>query len=439
MVGFVGSVFGRGRVGHAVGRTGSTCSNGVKMVVFTERTSTASSSPFAVPSSSPMEVSVVREKEAEGREEENGWCFGEQSVRLAIEAIGRGEMVLVTDNADRENEGDLIMAADKISAADVAFMVRHTSGVICVSIPPETADRLKLGPMVPNNSDPKKTAFTVSCDYKYGISTGISAQDRAITLRALADPDSKAEDFYRPGHIFPLKYHEDGVMKRGGHTEAALDLCLLANMAPAGVLCEIVDHTDGSMARRPALETFAREHGLVMTSVADLIQYRKRNETHVAMVGSKPARLPTKFGIFEAYAFQSRIDGAEHLAIVKGNFLEDKRDVLVRVEIENVTGHVFGSPSSNSSHTLEESLRIINEEGSGCLIYIRSSQEHSPKLSEELFAPEQPVKREVYQTAAQILSSLEISSIRLLANDQSTANALSGFGFDIKEQIPFTS
>ncbi|KAF6003815.1 GTP cyclohydrolase II [Cyanidiococcus yangmingshanensis] len=216
------------------------------------------------------------ERSSPAEEKEGGWCFGEQSVLAAIAALQRGEFVLVTDDEDRENEGDLIIAAEKVTPQAIAFMVRHTSGVICVSMEEERLEELRLFQMVPDNEDPRRTSFTVSVDLKHGTSTGISAADRSATIRALADPKSTAADFRRPGHIFPLRYAKGGVLKRAGHTEASLDLCRIAGLAPVGVLCEVVNDIDGSMARLPALEAFAQQHNLVLTSIADLVCFRRR-------------------------------------------------------------------------------------------------------------------------------------------------------------------
>eukprot|EP00166_Cyanidium_caldarium_P002039 ctg_208.g129 len=233
----------------------------------------------------------------------DGWCFGEQSVLDALEALRRGEFILVTDDEDRENEGDLIIAAEKATPQSIAFMVRHTSGVICVSLEESRLEELRLAQMVPNNEDPKRTSFTVSVDYRHGTTTGISAADRSATLRALADPASKPSDFTRPGHIFPLRYATGGVLKRAGHTEASLDFCRLAGLAPVGVLCELVDDADGNTARMPQLQEFARRHRIVMTSIADLVRYRRQREKLVRRVEPQGARMPTKYGAFAAYAY----------------------------------------------------------------------------------------------------------------------------------------
>uniref|UniRef100_A0A7S3A141 3,4-dihydroxy-2-butanone-4-phosphate synthase n=1 Tax=Rhodosorus marinus TaxID=101924 RepID=A0A7S3A141_9RHOD len=398
---------------------------GVVMVLTPERASI----PSLVASES-FETPVVESLE-------DGWCFGEESVLQAIEAVRRGEMVLVTDDAGRENEGDLIMAAEMATTESIAFMVRHSSGVICASITGEVAKRLQLTPMVPSNTDPKQTAFTVSCDYKYGTSTGISAADRALTLNALANSNSIPEDFYRPGHIFPLRAREDGVLRREGHTEAAVDLAEMAGCSPAGVLVEVVDHSDGSMARRPYLEVFAKEHGLVMTSVADMIEYRKRHESHVIRLGEESARLPTSFGLFDTFAYRSRIDETEHLALVKGD-VAGKGEVLVRVEFESVAGHVFASVQDTCRQSLEKSLEIIQEEEEGVLVYLRKGSDGKMSLAEELYGAGAKDSRSGYQAAAQILQDLEVSSVRLLSNNAGAASQLKKFGLNIASEIPFS-
>ncbi|MDQ1565301.1 MAG: 3,4-dihydroxy 2-butanone 4-phosphate synthase / cyclohydrolase, partial [Actinomycetota bacterium] len=235
----------------------------------------------------------------------------------AVAAIARGEFVVVVDDADRENEGDLIIAAERITPEGIAFMVRHTSGVICLPVVGARLDELRIPLMVADNTESQRTAFTVSVDAKTGTSTGISAADRAATIKALINRNTGPDDFNRPGHIFPLRYREGGVLKRAGHTEAGVDLSRLAGLYPAAVLCEIVnDDASGTMARLPDLEQFAAEHGLVMISIADLVRYRRQREKLVRRVSE--ARIPSPFGDFTAYAYQSMIDGTEHIAMVRG-------------------------------------------------------------------------------------------------------------------------
>ena len=260
------------------------------------------------------------------------------SIEKAVQQIAAGRPVIVVDDAARENEGDLIFAAELASPQLVAFMVRHTSGYICVPLPAEECDRLDLPPMHHTNQDKRGTAYAVTVDAREGVSTGISACDRARTMRMLAAATSTAEDFTRPGHIVPLRAKEGGVLRRAGHTEAAVDLARMAGLRPAGVLCEIVND-DGTMARLPELEVFARTHGLALVSIADLIAYRRRFESQVRRVAE--ARIPTDHGIFRAVGYDSTLDGVEHIALVMGE-IGDGEDVLVRVHSECLTGDVFG-------------------------------------------------------------------------------------------------
>ena len=253
------------------------------------------------------------------------------AVEQAIAAVGRGEIVVVVDDEDRENEGDLIMAADAVTPEKIAFFLAHTSGLICVPLTPERADQLDLPLMVTNNTEMQRTAFTVSVDYRHDTTTGISAADRAATIKALADPHTKASDFNRPGHILPLRYRPGGVLKRAGHTEAAIDLARAAGRTPAGVLCEVVSEDKATMARLPELETFAERHGLCLISIADLIRYRRHKDKLVRRIAD--ARIPTDFGEFTVYAYESVLDGEQHVALVKGD-IQGQANTLVRVHSE---------------------------------------------------------------------------------------------------------
>lgn len=409
----------------------------------------------------------------------NNWCFGKQSVEDAIVAVGRGEFVVIVDDEDRENEGDLIAAADKVTPESIAFMVRYTSGVICCSMEGPRLKRLDLRQMVPNNTDPKNTAFTVTCDYKHGTSTGISAADRAASLRALADPAATAQDFNRPGHIFPLRYVDGGVLKRAGHTEAAVDIARLANCAPVGVLSEIVNDTDGSMARLPDLRVFAKDHGLVLTSIADLVQYRRLHEKLVVRVGDTPARLPTRYGDFDAYCYRSLLDGVDHLALVVGGthvpvpseISPEKRPatsalsagiapacdfgdgpVLVRVHSECCTGDVFGSLRCDCGPQLDFALRKIAEEGRGVLVYLRGQEGRGIGLGHKMraYALQDrgldtveanvelglPVDSREYGIGAQMLADLGLSEIRVMTNNPLKYSGLGGYGLSIVERVP---
>ncbi|HLA66385.1 MAG TPA: 3,4-dihydroxy-2-butanone-4-phosphate synthase, partial [Acidimicrobiia bacterium] len=260
-------------------------------------------------------------------------------IEEAIAATARGEFVVVVDDADRENEGDLIIAAQLITPERIAFMVRYTSGLICAPLEGVRLDELRLPLMVVENTDSHRTAFTVSVDFIGGTTTGISAADRATTIKALIDPATRPQDLARPGHIFPLRYQEGGVLKRAGHTEAAVDLARLAGLYPAGVLCEIVNE-DGSMARLAELAAFAARHGIPIVSIADLISYRRHRERFVERIAE--ARIPTEYGDFTAVGYESMLDGTQHIALVKGD-VADKEGVLVRVHSESLTGDVFGS------------------------------------------------------------------------------------------------
>ncbi len=284
-------------------------------------------------------------------------------IEAALGAIARGEIVVVVDDEDRENEGDLIMAAEKITPEAMAFFIRYTSGVICVPLTGERLDDLRLPLMVAggDNTEGQRTAFTVSVDAVTGVSTGISAADRAQTVLTLADPASQPGDLARPGHIFPLRAREGGVLKRAGHTEAGVDLARMSRLRPAGVLAEIVND-DGTMMRVEGLRAFADEHGLVMISIADLIRYRSRREKLVERVSE--ARIPTQYGTFTAYVFRSLIDGAEHIAFVRGD-VRGKSDVLVRVHSECLTGDVFGSLRCDCGPQLDLAMERVAAESEG--------------------------------------------------------------------------
>lgn len=385
-----------------------------------------------------------------------GWCFGSESVEGAIAAIDQGKFIVVVDDKNRENEGDLIIAADKVTPESIAFMVRHTSGVICCAMEPTDLDRLHLTQMVPDNTDPKKTAFTITCDLKDGTSTGISAADRSASLLALADPKSQPNHFSRPGHIFPLRYCEGGVLKRAGHTEASVDFARLANCAPVGVLSEIVDDHDGSMARLPKLRQFAEKHDLVLTSIADLVMYRRMREKLVVRVGDTPARLPTRFGTFDAYAFHSLLDGMDHVALVAGANSSPKPSfegpVLVRVHSECCTGDVFGSLRCDCGPQLDFALREIAEAGCGVLVYLRGQEGRGIGLGHKMRAyalqdkgrdtvqaNEElgfPVDNREYGIGAQILAELNVSEIILMTNNPKKYTGLSGYGLTIVDRMP---
>ncbi len=368
-------------------------------------------------------------------------------IEEALEAIAHGRMAVVVDDADRENEGDLVMAADAATAEALAFYVRHTSGLICVPMTGERLDALDLPLMVSDNTDPKGTAFTVSVDAKEGVETGISAADRARTVRALVDDATAPDDLARPGHVFPLRYRPGGVLRRAGHTEAAVDLARLAGRTEAGLICEIVND-DGSMARLPQLQAFAAEHGLPVVSIADLIAYRRRHEKLVRRVAQ--ATIPTAYGPFTAVGYESEIDGQQHIALVKGD-PEGKPDVLVRMHSECLTGDVFGSLRCDCGTQLDDALRQVAEHGEGVVVYIRGHEGRGIGIMHKLEAYKLQddgadtvdanlelglaVDDRDYGTGAQILADLGLSTLRLLTNNPSKRAGLEGHGLEIVERV----
>lgn len=347
-----------------------------------------------------------------------GADFG--TVDEAVRAIGAGELVVVLDDEDRENEGDLIMAAELITPADVAFMVRHTSGLICVGMTGERLDQLDLPLMVAQSTESMGTAFTVSVDYRHGTTTGISAGDRARTIRALADPQSSASEFARPGRVLPLRARAGGVLTRAGHTEAAADL---AGLVPAGVLCEIVN-PDGTMARGPELARFAVEHGLVMIPVDQLVAYRRRREQLVRLRAS--ASLPTPFGLFTMHAYESVLDGVEHVALVQGQ-IDSSLPTLVRIHPECLGGDVFGSASCDCGPQLLLAMRQIAEARCGVIVYLRGHKGRGVGI---------PIDSRECGVAAQILAQLGVGPIRLMTNNPAKFGGLAGYGLEIAERVP---
>ena len=369
-------------------------------------------------------------------------------IEDAIEAIARGEMVIVVDSVDRENEGDLIVAAEKMTPETMAFMIRHTSGVICMPVEGSRLDELRIPLMVAENTESQRTAFTVSIDAKHGTSTGISAADRCTTVHAILDESTRPEDLARPGHIFPLRYREGGVLTRAGHTEASVDLARMARLRPAGVLAEIVND-DGSMARLPELERFATEHDLQIISIADLVRYRRHREKLVKRISE--ARIPTDYGDFTAYVFESLLDGTEHMAFVRGE-VAGKDDVLVRVHSECLTGDVFGSMRCDCGLQLDLALRLIAEEGTGVVVYLRGHEGRGIGLGHkfraytlqdqgldtveanvELGFP--PDSRE-YGIGAQMLVDLGVTTMKVMTNNPDKYGGLDGYGLEIVERVP---
>src|SRR6266480_1258040 len=370
-------------------------------------------------------------------------------IEDAIAAIGAGEMVIVVDDADRENEGDLIMAAEFATADKIAFFLAHTSGVICMPMTGERLDELELPPMVSENTESNRTAFTVSVDARNGTTTGISASDRASTIAALIDPATRPRDLARPGHMYPLRYREGGVLKRGGHTEATVDLARMAGLYPAGVLCEIVSEDKTGMARLPELERFAKKHGLLLISIADLIRYRRQREKLVKRIGE--ARIPTAWGDFTCYAYESLLDGDTHLALVKGA-VQGEDNVLVRVHSECLTGDVFGSLRCDCGPQLRAAQELVADAGLGVVLYLRGLEGRGIGIAHKLRAytlQEQgldtidanlqlglPVDSREYGIGAQVLVDLGITTMRLLTNNPAKHGGLEGFGLEIVERVP---
>ncbi|WKD57610.1 Riboflavin biosynthesis protein RibBA [Corynebacterium capitovis DSM 44611] len=362
-------------------------------------------------------------------------------VEDAITAIGRGEAVIVVDDEGRENEGDLIFAAEKATPELVAFMVRYTSGYICVAMEDERADDLNLPPMVARNEDARSTAYTVTVDAATG-STGISARSRCETIYRLADPGFGPADFTRPGHVVPLRARRGGVLTRDGHTEASVDLSRLAGLAPVGALCEVVSEEDPTdMARGPELRRFADTHGLKMISIEQLIAFRRHHEPLIQRIAV--TRLPTEFGEFTAYGYRNTVDGTEHVALVAGD-VDKGEDVLVRVHSECLTGDVFASKRCDCGPQLHESMRRIQEAGRGVIVYVRGHEGRGIGLLAKLKAYhlqdqgldtvdanlEQglPVDAREYSVAGQILADLGVASLQILSNNPQKVDALHGYG-----------
>ena len=372
-------------------------------------------------------------------------------IEDAVAAFQQGRPILVVDDEDRENEGDLLVAAELLTVETMGFMIRHTSGVVCVGMEGDDLDRLGLPPMTLINEDRKQTAYSVSVDARAGVSTGISAQDRTHTIHLLADPSTTAADLTRPGHVFPLRAVPGGVLRRPGHTEAGVDLCQLAGLRPAAALAEVV-HDDGSMMRGPELRQFADEHQMPMISIADLVAYRRRHERQVERLVE--VDLPVRAGAFKAVAYRSLLDGIEHVALVHGDIGDGER-VLVRVHSECLTGDVFGSVRCDCGPQLQQALDRIVEAGRGVLLYLRGHEGRGIGLVHKLQAYQlqdagadtveanlmlgMPADARDYGTGAQILSDLGIRSMRLLTNNPTKRAGLEGYGLSIVERVPLVS
>jgi 3,4-dihydroxy 2-butanone 4-phosphate synthase/GTP cyclohydrolase II len=373
-----------------------------------------------------------------------------ESIERAVKDIATGRPVIVVDDEDRENEGDLIFAAEHATPELLAFMVRYTSGYVCVPLTEAEADRLELPPMYHTNQDRRGTAYAVTVDARAGVTTGISAADRAHTIRLLASADTKPTDLARPGHVVPLRAKAGGVLRRPGHTEAAIDLAAMAGLRPVGVLCEIVND-DGTMKRRPDLEEFAAVHDLALITIADLVAYRRHREKQVERVVE--TRLPTEHGEFTAVGYRAMVDGAEHVALVYGE-IGDGDDVLVRVHSECLTGDVFGSVRCDCGPQLDAALQRVAAAGRGVVLYMRGHEGRGIGLLHKLQAYQLqdrgldtvdanlelglPADARDYGTGAQILYDLGVRSMRLLTNNPAKRAGLEGYGLTVtgREALP---
>ncbi len=374
-----------------------------------------------------------------------------QRIEAGARALREGKFVIITDDEDRENEADLVISAERVTAESVSFLARYTGGVIVVPLSSERLEALRLPLMVPENTEAFGAAFTISVDYRHGTSTGISAEDRAKTIRALADPTVPPEDFRRPGHVFPLRYRDGGVLKRSGHTESSIDLATIAGLPPATAISEMTCD-DGRVMRGEELLAFAEEHQIPIVTVADIIRYRRHQEKLVRQVAE--AQMPTRFGEFTAYVYESMLDGIEHMALVKGP-LNPEEPTLVRVHSECLTGDIFHSKRCDCGTQLDLAMQKIEAEGSGVLLYLRGHEGRGIGLKHKLRAyrlQEQgrdtveaneelglPVDSREYGIGAQILHDLKVRKMRLMTNNPAKYGGLDGWGLTIVERVPLAT
>jgi len=373
--------------------------------------------------------------------------MGISNIKSALEDLRQGKMIILVDDEDRENEGDLTMAAEKVTPEAINFMAKYARGLICLSLHPDIVERLKLPLMVQDNRSHFQTAFTVSVEAKHGVTTGISAADRAHTILTAVADDAKPDDLVQPGHLFPLRARRGGVLFRTGQTEGSVDLARLAGLKPAGVICEIMNE-DGTMARRPDLDKFSKEHGLRIVTVADIIAYRMRNESFVRKEAETV--VPTLFGEFKAIAFVNELDNSEHLALIKGE-IDPNKDILVRVHSECLTGDVFGSYRCDCGDQLKKALKMINQEGLGAVIYLRqegrgigfANKLKAYALQDKGFDTveantELGFKADLrdYGVGAQILVALGVRRMRIMTNNPKKIVGLEGYGLAVTGRVP---